>query len=68
MYSLSQKKTFGIFRKDQMIFPKFPNSKISCIFMSFKKEISILSHIAKSCRLVNFWKRSQGSVKNKIFG
>ena len=55
--------------KTRWYFPKlFLNSKISCIYMSFKLEISILSHIAKSCRLINFWKRSQGSVKSKIFG
>ena len=45
---MSKKKPLKIFRNDWMIFSKtILNPKISCISTSFKKEISILSHIPK---------------------
>ena len=49
---------------------RFLNSKLQPITTSFKKEISILSHIAKGYRPVNICKAvysSQGWVKKTIF-
>ena len=56
-----------------MIFSKtdFENIKISCISTPFKKEISLLSHVAKKLQPVNICKTaysSQGCVNNMVFG
>ena len=71
LYSLSQKNPLRIFRTYWMISPKlFLNSKISCISASFRKEISILSYIAKKLQARQYLKMSyssQGYVEKHKF-
>ena len=48
------KKTLRVFRKDLMVFSKTVyESKISCISMSFKKEMDILRQIAKKLQTLH---------------
>ena len=55
MQGLPKKYPLRIFRKDWMIFSKTVlNSKISCISMLIKKEISIQSHIGKKLQARQF--------------
>ena len=55
VYSVQKNQPLRIFRTDwKKITKLFFNSKISCVSTSFKKEISIFSHIAKKLQACQY--------------